>query len=1246
MLYMLKSVVKASTKRVTFILIALIMIISCLFVTEFPDTVSAMDNGLALTPPMGWNSWNIFAGNIDEAKIKQIADTMVSSGMRDAGYIYLNLDDNWMANPARDADGNLMADPVRFPSGMKALADYVHSKGLKLGIYGDRGTMTCMGIPQSGSHGYEVRDANTFASWGIDYLKYDNCNSDADAHADYERMRDALANCGRPIVFSICAWSYQDWMPNTGNLWRIGNDIKDVWDGGNNWYNGIVNCITDNAYLSGNAGPGGWNDTDMLEIGNGGCTDEEYRTQMSMWSIMAAPLIAGNDIRTMTQATKDILLNNEVIAVDQDAAGLQGFRVKSSNGLEVWCKPLGTDGTTKAVALFNSSEAAADITVHWTDIGLLGPVTVRDLWEHADKGSFDSSYTASVPAHGVVILKVAGGTPYINGAFKIVNRNSGKVLAVQNSLSEDNAAIVQVPFSGASNEKWQITPNGDGTYKVININSSKCMTVQNASTADGANILQNTYNSNESDKWRLQSVGNGYYNFVNSNSGKMLNIPNTLDGAQLNQLAGDGSYNQQFQLIQLPAPTTYYRIRSAWTKDYMHIENKTGKVEYGALNRSWLSMQWFLEDVGDGSGTKRIKNAGTGDYLNIEGAPGYVEYSPLNTAAWSMMWIVENVGNGNVRFKCRWPEHQDFMHIENKTGYVQSGPTQSSWLSAQWILEPVADTADTAPQNSSLSPTTAGFDKKVSDQADISVTMSLNGNMLCAIKNGTAVLSEGTDYTVSGSAITIKKNYLATLPAGQTTSLKFYFSAGDNAALDITVSVTTPSTTPPAPPTGTGESTYQPAPKTVDQRIVDDTTKAIKDVISDSSGSEDTKEMNDIILKIIDDAITKLATKKLASTANDNGRADAIVDYQTMNDIVDNAGIVSKTVESIKKNIDNTSVNAKIQKKTVVEISADPAISELNTQIRSEMFSKIAQKGIDSVVISSPLAAIAVAPDFIKMADSNNISFSTKRTTENNKLVVDLKLSSTGENGQPGTISSLNKGIAILIPYTLKPGEDKDNLAVFCIAPDGTKSNMAGKYADGYVIFKAGHFGKFMITHNQVHFTDISDHWSENYVNAMAAKGLIAGKGNGLFDPNGKITKAEFVTLMANLLGVVDSTATTTTKDVSKSDWFFKYIASAAKAGIIDEADKFNPNAPITREEMAVIISKVLKNMYKETVPSNVQKILDKFEDQKVISDKARDAIATCVQYKVMNGNGSNFDSAGTSTRGETATILYKLFNY
>jgi alpha-galactosidase len=401
--------VECFMKKILFLVTVGIMV--AVFTMLMALNAGAWDNGIAKTPPMGWNSWNIFHEKINETQIKQIADAMVSTGMKDAGYIYLNLDDNWMANPARDSSGYLKSDPTRFPSGMKALSDYVHAKGLKLGIYGDRGTMTCVNVSQSGSKGYEDRDAKTFASWGIDYLKYDNCNiqNGSDMKTDYQKMQTALANCGRPIVFSICAWEYQSWMPATGNLWRTTRDIVDQWDATGHPYGfvGIINSIDQNSKYTNSAGPGAWNDPDMLEIGNKGCTTEEYRTQMSMWCMMASPLLAGNDVRNMTQATKDILMNKEVIAVNQDSLGKQGYRVKSSNGNEVWVKPL-ADGT-KAVALLNRNSSTSAITANWSDIGITGSATVRDLWTKTDKGTFNGSYSVSVPSHGTVVLRISSG---------------------------------------------------------------------------------------------------------------------------------------------------------------------------------------------------------------------------------------------------------------------------------------------------------------------------------------------------------------------------------------------------------------------------------------------------------------------------------------------------------------------------------------------------------------------------------------------------------------------------------------------------------------------------------------------------------------------------------------------------------------------------------------------------------------------------------------------------------------------
>ncbi|WP_224363413.1 NPCBM/NEW2 domain-containing protein [Hyalangium versicolor] len=382
----------------------------------------ALDNGLARTPPMGWNSWNKYACNINETLIKQQADAMVSSGLKAAGYQYINIDDCWQVS--RDANGNIVADSTRFPSGIAALADYVHSKGLKLGVYTDIGTATCQGRP--GSRGYEVKDANQYAAWGVDYVKVDWCNTPGyDAPSSYAVMRDALAQASRPIVFSICNWGVQspwNWGPSTGNLWRTTGDINDSWGS----FTGILDS---NAQHAASAGPGSWNDPDMLIVGlygsNGvggtGMTDTEYQAHFSLWALMAAPLIMGNDLTNMNAATRNILMNSEVIAVDQDPLGIQGSKVVDNNGLQVWSKKL-TGSGVRAVVLFNRSAAAANITANWSDLGLAaGSATVRDLWAKADRGSFTNSYTANVPSHGVVMLKVVGtevvvpvGTTYLS----------------------------------------------------------------------------------------------------------------------------------------------------------------------------------------------------------------------------------------------------------------------------------------------------------------------------------------------------------------------------------------------------------------------------------------------------------------------------------------------------------------------------------------------------------------------------------------------------------------------------------------------------------------------------------------------------------------------------------------------------------------------------------------------------------------------------------------------------------------
>ncbi|HEX4488025.1 MAG TPA: glycoside hydrolase family 27 protein [Terriglobales bacterium] len=364
---------------------------------------------LAATPPIGWNSWNHFEDKVSDKVIRQQADFMVSSGMKDAGYLYINIDDTWQGE--RAANGEIQAND-RFPD-MKALADYVHSKGLKLGIYSSPGAKTC--AEYEGSLGHEAQDAQTYANWGIDYLKYDLCGlrtemkklSPPDAYKlmydSYVKMHEALLKTGRPIVYSLCQYGDSAgwrWGTNVGgNLWRTTGDIKDNYDR-------MAQIGFGQAGLARFAGKGHWNDPDMLEVGNGGMTADEYRTHMSLWAILAAPLLAGNDLSTMTPETVAMLTNHEVIAIDQDGAGMQGDRISTEGPIEIWTRNL-ADGS-KAVGIFNRHyHTAIKIEVDFRQLGFKKSVKVREVWKAKDLGKMDSSYSVDVPSHGVVLLRVS-----------------------------------------------------------------------------------------------------------------------------------------------------------------------------------------------------------------------------------------------------------------------------------------------------------------------------------------------------------------------------------------------------------------------------------------------------------------------------------------------------------------------------------------------------------------------------------------------------------------------------------------------------------------------------------------------------------------------------------------------------------------------------------------------------------------------------------------------------------------------
>ena len=375
-------------------------------------TAHALENGLALTPPLGWNSWNKFHCNVSEDLIKSMADGMVASGMKDAGYQYIVIDDCWQVS--RDADGNIVPDPQRFASGMKALGAYIHSKGLKFGIYSDAGEKTCAGRP--GSMGHEYQDALSYAKWGVDYLKYDWCHTGKrNAEEAYATMRDALKASGRPILFSMCDWGTAKpwlWARDTGNQWRTTGDIVDKWQSNRKWPDGsccelgMLDILDLQVGLDSFAGPGHWNDPDMLEVGNGGMTASEYRAHFSLWCILNAPLIAGNDLRNMSPEIKEILTNKEVIAINQDPLGREGHRVWKDGDLEIWAKPM-QDGS-RAVLLLNRGAAESEITVPWTALAYPDHLSasVRDLWAHKDLGKFTGKFSAKVPSHDVVVITI------------------------------------------------------------------------------------------------------------------------------------------------------------------------------------------------------------------------------------------------------------------------------------------------------------------------------------------------------------------------------------------------------------------------------------------------------------------------------------------------------------------------------------------------------------------------------------------------------------------------------------------------------------------------------------------------------------------------------------------------------------------------------------------------------------------------------------------------------------------------
>ncbi|MEO3813173.1 lectin [Sphaerisporangium sp. B11E5] len=523
----------------------------------------ALDNGVGRTPPMGWNTWNTFGCNINEALIKQTADALVNNGMRDLGYQYVVVDDCWM-NSTRDSAGNLQANSSRFPSGMKALGDYLHARGLKFGIYQAPLDRTCAQYFGSypgatGAQGHEEQDARQFAAWGVDYLKYDWCSPTGtinDQVRVFAKMRDALAATGRPILYSINSNSIHEKtgpMRNWGdvaNIWRTTEDITNTWNSGqtNGYPMGIQNIVNVNVPLAGYARPGAFNDPDMMEVGRGGMTDTEMRSHFALWAIMASPLIAGNDVRNMDSATTTILKNQNLIAINQDTLGLQATQVSNDGTRRILAKRLSNGDV--AVALFNQGGSTTTISTTASAIGLAGnSFTLRDAWTNAVTSS-TGTISASVPAHGTVVYRVSGGTPTTPtptptstaSTSRLQGVGSGRCLDVTGASTANGTQVNIWDCHTQSNQQWTSTAAGE-----LRVYGNKCLDVNNNGTADGTTVIIWDCNGQNNQKWRFNADGT----ITSLSANKCLDVINngTANGTRLNIWSCTGAANQRWNRI-------------------------------------------------------------------------------------------------------------------------------------------------------------------------------------------------------------------------------------------------------------------------------------------------------------------------------------------------------------------------------------------------------------------------------------------------------------------------------------------------------------------------------------------------------------------------------------------------------------------------------------------------------------------------------------------------------------------------
>ncbi|HEX6341155.1 glycoside hydrolase family 27 protein [Umezawaea sp.] len=523
--------------------------------TALPQPSAAAPGSPALTPPLGWNSWNSFGCGVTEAQVRQAADAMVSSGMRDAGYQYVVVDDCWF-DPQRDSAGNLRAHPTKFASGMKALGDYIHARGLKFGIYQVPNERTCAqgtgAHPGStGSKGHEVQDARSFASWGVDYVKYDWCSSAGtrdEQVARFSIMRDALRATGRPIVYSINPNSFHaitgdkyDW-GQVADLWRTTEDLLDIWQNGNtnSYPMGVGNVLDVTAPLAAQSGPGHWNDPDMLVVGRPGLTLTESRSHFALWALLAAPLMAGNDIRTMSADISQVLRNPRLLAVNQDPLGAGGRRVRDDGATEVFAKPL-SDGSV-AVGLFNRGGSTATISTTAAQIGLGGSAfTLLDLWT-GGTSSTSGTISASVPAHGVSAFRVSGGSPLANTTSRLRGVGSNRCVDVDNASTAAGAATLIWDCHTAANQLWTTWAGGE-----VRVFGDRCLDAYDQGTTNGTRVITWSCNGQDNQRWTLGSDGS----LRNTRAGLCLDVEQaaTANGSRLVLWTCNGQANQRWTRV-------------------------------------------------------------------------------------------------------------------------------------------------------------------------------------------------------------------------------------------------------------------------------------------------------------------------------------------------------------------------------------------------------------------------------------------------------------------------------------------------------------------------------------------------------------------------------------------------------------------------------------------------------------------------------------------------------------------------